>query len=242
MFVTFSRMTLVCPVVSIGPADQGMTEFSLCDFKLGQLKRLEHWASMEREAGRSSGAVSVEVQVTARTDRCLPVPRCSQWRVPAVSHDLSFLSYCQRNPGLRRAELSPCNYRACRALGKHRVYTEASFQFMMGRRFQNHFVFHLSSPVLELYMRNNVCRKGWACSQLVVLIHTIADLYLTGKEVYLQTQHGKKASQVLSSCKHSKHLECAWEISFSVNCALLSTKVWYWSPHQCSVSNEVVWY
>ena len=104
MLVTFSCTTLVCPVVSIGPADQGMTEFSLCDFKLGQLKRLEHWASTEREAGRSSEAALVEGQVTALTDRCLPVPRCSQWSVPPVSRDLSCLSYCQRNPGLRRAE------------------------------------------------------------------------------------------------------------------------------------------
>lgn len=68
---------------------------------------------------------------------------------------------------------------------------------MMVRHFQNHFVFHLSSPVLELYTRNSVCRKGWAYSQLVVLIHAMPDLNITGKEVCLQTQHGKKASQGL---------------------------------------------
>lgn len=73
----FSCMTLVYPVVSIGLTDQGIIEFSLWDFNLGQLKRLEHLASIEREAGKSSGATLVEGQVTAWTDRCLPVPRCS---------------------------------------------------------------------------------------------------------------------------------------------------------------------
>lgn len=38
----------------IGLADQGITEFSLWEFKLGQLKRLEQLASVEREARKSS--------------------------------------------------------------------------------------------------------------------------------------------------------------------------------------------
>ena len=83
-------------------------------------------------------------------------------------------------------------------------------------------------------MRNSVCRKGWACSQLVVLIHTMPDLNLTGKEVCLQTQHEKKASQGLVL------LECAWEISSLVNCAFLSTEVCYWPPQQCNVRNYLL--
>lgn len=53
-------MTLLYPVVSVGLADRGMTEFSLWDFSLGQLKRLEHLASMESEAGKSNGAALAE--------------------------------------------------------------------------------------------------------------------------------------------------------------------------------------
>lgn len=78
MFVIFSCMTLLYPVVSVGLADRGMTEFSLWDFSLGQLKRLEHLASMESEAGKSNGAALAEGQGVAWTDRCLPVPRCPQ--------------------------------------------------------------------------------------------------------------------------------------------------------------------
>lgn len=78
MFVIFSCMTLVYPGVSVGLADRGMTEFSLWDFSLGQLKRLEHLASMESEAGKSSRAALAEGQGGAWTDRCLPVPRCPQ--------------------------------------------------------------------------------------------------------------------------------------------------------------------
>lgn len=48
-----SFMTLLCATLRTGLADQRITEFSLSEFKLGQLRRLELLTSIEGKQGKA---------------------------------------------------------------------------------------------------------------------------------------------------------------------------------------------
>lgn len=53
VFMILSFMTLLCAALRTGLVDQRITEFSLSEFKLGQLRRLELLTSIEGKQGRA---------------------------------------------------------------------------------------------------------------------------------------------------------------------------------------------